>query len=111
MNSDLKAAEATIAVMNESKLTHTSAMGTLEKKSESLKTQLQESQISERLAEQKLSSVKEQMEEMRSRLVSSAVSVSCLTCLLYIWISTFCYHSHHCHRANQKRKLLRYRLC
>lgn len=69
MNSDLKAAEATISVMNESKQTQISSMNSMERKTEALKSQLQESQVNERLAEQKLSNLKEQLEDTRSRMV------------------------------------------
>ena len=69
----MKAAEATIAVMRESKESQILTLQTMEKKKESLKNQLQESQVNERLAEQKLAASKEQLEETRSRMVSGFI--------------------------------------
>ena len=57
----------------------------MEKKKESLKSQLQESQVNERLAEQKLSTVKEQLDETRVRMVSEIVSVDQPYIQLYVW--------------------------
>ena len=69
VNSDLKAAEATISVMSESKQTQMSSLSSLERKHESLKAQLQESQVNERLADQKLTSMREQLDDSRQRMV------------------------------------------
>ena len=57
----------------------------MEKKKESLKSQLQESQVNERLAEQKLSTGKEQLDETRVRMVSEIVSVDQPYIQLYVW--------------------------
>ncbi|XP_067930296.1 early endosome antigen 1-like [Watersipora subatra] len=69
VSSDLKAAEATITVMRESKDAQLSALSLMEKKKESLKVQLQDSQVNERLAEQGLAATREQLEDTKARML------------------------------------------
>ena len=57
----------------------------MEKKKESLKSQLQESQVNERLAEQKLSTVKEQLDETRARMVSRPTIYTVICLFVQLW--------------------------
>lgn len=69
------AAEATISVMNETKQSQAATIASLEKKNESLKSQLQESNVNERLAEQKLSNAREQLDDTKARMVGVTVAI------------------------------------
>lgn len=61
-------------MMSEGKQTQVASLTALERRNESLKSQLQESQISERLANQNADNSREHLEEVRSRLVSARLS-------------------------------------